>query len=113
MKSALTIIILSLLLTACSRQNEKIVGTWSSKGGNTVVFAPDGSFSIHTKGTATNVYFLTGVWKIENGFLDETITNCSNTNWPWMGEQLQFRIIHVANHQLEIEEASPIVKYTR
>jgi hypothetical protein len=112
MKFALTIIILSLLLTACSRQNKKIVGTWNSKGGNTIVFAPDGGFSI-TKGTATNVYWFTGVWKIENGILDETITNCSNTNWPWIDQELQFHIIHLEGHQLEIEEARPIIKYTR
>jgi hypothetical protein len=112
MKFALTITLSSLMLTACSRQDSKIVGTWNSKGGNTIVFAPDGSFSI-TRETSPNVYWLSGIWKIKNGILAETITNCSNTNWPWMGQELQFHLIHLDGHRLKIEEASPIVKYTR
>jgi hypothetical protein len=112
MKFAPAIIFLSLLLTACSRQNSKIVGTWKDSKRGTTVFSHDGSFSI-TKGTSTNIYWFDGIWKIENGILDETITNCSNTNWPWMGQKMQFHIIHLDGHKLEIEEKNPTIKYSR
>jgi hypothetical protein len=107
---------LSLLLTACSRQDNKfskqIVGTWKDSKRGTTVYSPDGSFTI-TKGTSTNVYWFSGTWQIKDGILNDTITNASNTNWPWMGEAMRFHVIRLDGRRLEIESASPIVKYTR
>jgi hypothetical protein len=116
MKFTPIIVGLSLLLTACSRQDAKftkqITGTWIDSKRGTIVYSPDGSFTI-TKGTSTNVYWFTGLWQIQNGILTDTITNASNTNWPWMGQTLRYHIQRLDDHRFEIEEASPIVKYTR
>src|SRR5271154_3278972 len=57
MKNIVTILTLSLLLTACSRQDAKlskqIVGTWQSKGAGTLSFKSDASFLFKVR-TTTN-----------------------------------------------------------
>jgi hypothetical protein len=114
MKFTLIIVALSLLLTACSRQDAKfskqIIGTWTSPNNRksaTIVYAPDSSFSmIPQTPNDTNVW--SGIWQIRDSILIETFTNSHFT-----GLEVRYHINRLDSHHFEFEEVSPTHKYQR
>ena len=76
-KSIVFILVLSAILTGCSRRDAKltkaVIGDWTS-GIRETVWKPDGSFTAsyhYARGTVT----FTGTWQIKDGVLISTITN--------------------------------------
>jgi hypothetical protein len=114
MKCPLIILALSLLMTACSRQDAKlskqIVGTWSSSSQHSMeTYAPDGTFlTLVQMQNKTNVY--AGTWQITNGIMVETYTNAP---FHLTGQTFQFRIYSLNDHQLEYEAISPVFRFVR
>ena len=102
MKTIITIVTLSLLLTACSRQGVKlskqIVGTWQSKGAGTASFNPDASFLINERtSTQTNAY--AGTWRIRDMVMTLTFTNVAGSAPEVLaGNTIDFKIIRVDAH---------------
>jgi hypothetical protein len=99
LKYPIAILALSLFLTACSHRSDaqirkNLPGTWS------VDIAADGTrctFTIATNGDfvcrTTHGFELSGSFKIEDGFLVETVTRSSQTNarvpFVWRAQILQ------------------------
>jgi hypothetical protein len=114
MKYTLIIVALSLLTTACGRQDAKlskqIVGTWSSsRQHSTETYASDGSFlTLVQMQYKTNIY--AGTWQITGGIMVETYTNAP---FHLAGQTFQFRIHSLDDHELEYEAISPIFRFTR
>jgi hypothetical protein len=118
MKFTPIIVALSLLLTACSRQDSKlskqIVGTWTSTSNGksgTIVYAPDGSFSMTTQ-SPSDANALSGIWQIKDSILIVTFTNSPNMS-RLAGWEVRYHINHLDSHHLEFEEVSPTHKYQR
>jgi outer membrane biogenesis lipoprotein LolB len=104
MKIILTILTLSLLLTACSRQTAKIskqiVGTWQSEGAGTESFNSDASFLFDVR-TSTHTNDYAGTWQIRDTAMTLTITNATGPDPEVQtGNTMQFQIIHVDAHHL-------------
>jgi hypothetical protein len=117
MKTILALLTLSLVLTACRRQDtslsSQIIGTWPSSGANwtnTTIYNPDGSFSIEKQKQGESQSSV-GTWKIDDGFLTMTFTNSSITghNSP-VGMTERYHIIHLDSHELQMEDVVPIVQ---
>lgn len=106
------ITIAGLSLAGCGRLDDKIVGNWKSGKNGTMSFSADGTWRT-VKHSSTNIYWFTGTWKIKNDILTMTVTNSSDTNWPFFGESQEYHIRNLTGHQLEFEHSSPIIKYTR
>jgi hypothetical protein len=82
MKFILALILLSILVSGCTRPDEKmrrqIIGSWN---GGSMTFEADGSF--HCKFTGpkwTQEQY--GTWFVRDGFLDMTVTNSTAVNEP-------------------------------
>jgi len=127
-----TLFALSLLLTGCSHKSkpltdadieEKIVGTWQVDGtspsgvlaNGTVSILGDGSLTCNTKylrgARALNIEY-TGTWRVENGFLVETIKTTSNSNLLAVGFVTRDRILRLDNQKLvfETENGSTVTR---
>jgi hypothetical protein len=107
MKYALTFIILSLLLTACSRRAQ-IVGTWHEKSGTiAIVFNSDGSFSSggdHNHGT----------WQISDKILTMTLTNTTDTHpGGKIGDTVRCEIIRADSHVLAYMVGGQTISFSR
>jgi hypothetical protein len=118
MKYTPIILILSLLLTACSRHDaeltQKIPGSWKHVGTSTrddstysssTTILPDGTFSyIRQRNERPLTYTMAGTWQIKHGFMLMTITNRSDQNMgAKLGEVSKCRIIRLDDHQLVYE----------
>ncbi len=108
MKHAFTFIILSLLLTACGRNDARlerqVTGTWVVEIGNNIrsvsVIRPDGGYAATVTGfTNGSVVMVEGSFRVKNGELVETVTKSSQTN-----EKVPFtvhgQIIRLNNHEM-------------
>ena len=106
MKIIFTILTLSLLLTACSRQDanfsKQIVGTWQANG-DVEMFNADGSFLVTTSNSDhTNDY--AGTWQIKSGVMTVTPTNVSGPEPEvQVGDTMLFKIIRIDAHHLSYE----------
>jgi hypothetical protein len=121
-----TLFALSLLLTGCSQDGnskkpltdagiaEKIVGTWKVDGASPSGVSASGTVSILGDGSLTcNTKFLrgerelnieyTGTWRVEKGFLVETIKTTSNSNLLAVGFVTRDKILHLDNQKLVFE----------
>jgi heat shock protein HslJ len=117
MKYPLIILALSLLMTACSRQdstfNKKIVGGWRTVMGDTVTFNTDGSFrgtELNVNPPRTNDYI--GTWQISGGILTITPTSVSGRNPEvQVGYTVHFKIMDLDAHHLyySIDEQTNMV----
>lgn len=106
-------LLLSLLLTACGRQDksqetsgdaklrQKITGVWSSEHG-VIRFASDGtSYADFTNGTRIWTYRST--WELKDGVIIARITSVGvqgTTNYEQVGTVEHLKIISVTDHSL-------------
>lgn len=100
-----------LLLTSCGRDTtlrDEIVGTWTRETTNTttgrdlyqVRLAADGSFN--SEWILTSGSFSTqGTWKVQDGVVVSTITNCiGTTNLHWIGSVARCVIVRLGPSDL-------------
>jgi hypothetical protein len=119
MKHALAILCLGLFLTACSRQDAKLLckqgaAPWTSSDRHaTAVFSPDGSYSVTTRSVSTNS--IAGTWVIRDGMLTTTITNAPDIAHALIGQIHQYTITHLDDHRLDLERINPhaTISYSR
>jgi hypothetical protein len=119
MKYAHLFLSLGLLLTACSRQDAKLLGkqvagSWTSSNSHTTaIYDPDGSFLITTRSDTSNS--LAGTWQIKDRLLITTVTNAPDMFRALVGEVMQYNITHLDGHQLEFEDVKThaTFKYSR
>jgi len=118
MRFTLSILALSLLLTACSRRDAKldrqVAGVWNREStSNTMTYASDGSFSIIVrKPSHTNSY--AGTWQIRDQVLIMTYTNAPVVKGrSLVGGIERYSIIHADDHQLICNEDGQTVTLTR
>jgi hypothetical protein len=114
MKPAFFILVFGLLMAGCHRPDanlaRQITGTWNAEAhyGSethyvTAVYAPDGLFSITTKGVDfTND--MAGIWRVEGKTILLTVTNASRVNLRFIGQVLKCRVDHVDSHQLDYQD---------
>ena|ERR1039457_2137838 len=114
MKFTPIIVALSLLLTACSRQDAKlskqIIGSWTNTNhgkSSTIIYAPDSSFSMIPQ-TPSDTNVLSGIWQIKDSILIVTFTNSS-----FAGLEVRYHINRLDSHHFEYEEVSPTHKFQR
>ena len=94
-----------LLLAGCSRDarlQEQVVGTWARGEAFEMTIAADGSFSSVLVSPPKRVTFQ-GTWRIENGDLVSTLTNCiaeGITNVEAVGSIEHYRILSVDGDSL-------------
>lgn len=98
------ILLLSLPLTACNRQGDKlskqVIGTWKSQGAGTESFNSDAGFLFRVR-TSTHTNDYAGIWQIKDTVMTVAITNASGSDPEIQtGDTLQFNIIHVDAHHL-------------
>ena len=99
-------------VTACGRDpdarlQKQIVGTWAltsldSYGGgltNTVTVARDGRYDCRIVSGSGRLFYVQGLFQVQQGFLVDTMTNSSNTNAP-LPEVFRARIIRVDDHEM-------------
>ena len=103
MKYVLAFVVLTLLLTGCSRDARlarKIAGTWQVDSTMTEEFKPDGSFLFSSRhSNQTNNYM--GKWQIRDEFMILTLTNSSGPKPDGhSGDTVRFQIIHIDAHHL-------------
>jgi len=115
MKFSPIILGLSLLLTACSREDaklaQKITGAWSGEAGAwTMTFAPDGSYVMARK-SDTNI--LAGTWQIKDGDLIRTMTNVYIIQGSPDGGVTRCKIVSMDDHQLVYTSAGRAVTLSR
>jgi hypothetical protein len=83
MKSTLTLILLSILITGCSRSDAKIhrqiIGSWN---GGSMTFEADGSFRAQFPTPAEWTQEQDGTWDVKDGYLIMTVTNSRARNEP-------------------------------
>ena len=109
MKHTFIFISFCLLLTGCSRRDEKLShditgGVWRPDSGFSEQFNPNGSFLTATRdsGGTTSVY--AGTWVIRNGFLTEVLTNESGPNpHGRVGDTVSLKIISADAHHMTCE----------
>jgi len=130
----LKLLVLVLLISACTRQDEtglspdanmqrKLCGVWMadcnySSGtvvSNTITVAPDGSYvarlSIPGRKYGPRDIEQRGVWRVEPGFIIDTVTNDSQTN-AIVPSTNRFRVLRVNDSELVVEpEKIPGVGY--
>jgi hypothetical protein len=108
MKHAFAFLALSLLLTACGRNDARlqrqVTGTWVVEVGNNIrsvnLIRPDGSYAAKVTGfTNGSVVMIEGTFRVKNGELIETVTKSSQTN-----EKVPFtvhgKIIRLNEHEI-------------
>ena len=122
MKYIITFFAVVLLVTACSRHEDsaddkirkKLLGTWvleaRYEGGSdmrsTVTIAPDGSYACtldlpgRTNGPRT--ISMEGTFRVEDGFLIDTVTKHSQTNAKWPNTS-RSRIVRIDDRELVLE----------
>jgi hypothetical protein len=108
MKTILTFILLSFLLTGCSRRDatiqKELTGAWTRHSGNgfsvTNVIAPDGSYHCQLAGGSNGpVDILEGTLIAKDGVLIDTVTKDSETNQQ-TPRVMQWQIVHIDRHEL-------------
>jgi len=110
MKRTLAFLLLGLLLTACHRQDAKLlskqnVGPWTSSNRHTTaVFSPDGSFSMTTRSDSTNS--LAGTWVIRDRMMTTTITNAPDMFHALVGEVHQYTVTRLDDHRERVMKGS-------
>ena len=129
---------LNLLLTGCSHDGnskkpladasivEKIVGTWKVDGtspsgvlaNGSVIILEDGSLTCSTKflrgERELNIKY-TASWRVEKGFLIETIKTTSNSNLLAAGLVTRDKILRLDNQKLvfEMENGNTVARDRR
>lgn len=115
------IVALSLPLFGCSRSDanlqKEVVGTWAL-GSHTnfeMTLSPDGSFV--SQWTTTNKSLTYGgTWKIQNGSMFATITNCiakGYTNFEGVGSVDRYEIIRADSTSLVYSNDNQIISFER
>jgi hypothetical protein len=118
MKSTLSIIALSLLLTACSKSpsdsqiRQKFIGTWKPDASPAVFTAyPDGDLKIvktnilafaegsHTEFVRTNST-MHETWKVENGFVIWIYTNVMSVNPQGRIMVVRYKVVRIDDHEM-------------
>ena len=96
----ITLVTLSLLVTACGRHSadlrQQVVGSWF-QGPHTLILAPDGSYTSIFPGNHAITY--KAKWHIESGFL--VVTDVRSNSVPMAGNTT-VKIIFVDKHHLEL-----------
>jgi major membrane immunogen (membrane-anchored lipoprotein) len=110
MRFVLTMLTLSLLLTACGRRDIKfgrqITGTWTNGSGRNIeTISSNGSFAL-TIGTINDRVTYQGTWLIKDGEFVTTVTNAQVTgNYKAgpVGAVSRVKIVKLADHQFFYE----------
>ena len=106
-KTILTFVLLSFLITGCSRRDatiqKELAGTWHRAAGGfqvTNVIAADGSYQVQVVGLNNVTVGITeGSLIAKNGLLIDTMTKNSNTNVQ-TPKVVQWQIVHIDKHEL-------------
>jgi hypothetical protein len=111
MRTVLTLIALSFLVTACNRhssdQQRQVAGTWL-QGPHTLTLAPDGSYTSIFPGDHVITY--EARWHIERGFL--VVTDVKSNSVPLAGNTT-LKIILVDKHHLVLALGTNGISMTR
>ena len=121
MKPAVTIAVLSTLLCGCGHRDatlaKEIVGNWARDSAFETTLSPDGSFISHWAAPNRSLTYQ-GTWKIQNGSMITTITNCiatgyTITNFERSGSVDHFTIIRADAHDLVYSNDNQIISLNR
>jgi hypothetical protein len=122
MKTILTFVLLSLLLTGCSRRDttiqKELTGTWTRHFGNglaiTNIIMPNGSYQCQIVGLPNGtIDSLEGSMIAKNGVLIDTVTKDSSDTNQQTPRVIQWEIVHIDKHELTLSgkvysDAAPI-----
>jgi hypothetical protein len=119
MKTSFTMVALSLVLFGCGRRDaqlqKEVVGNWTRDGYFQMSLSPDGSFVSHWATTNMSLTYQ-GTWKIQDGSMVSTITNCmaeGTTNYERVGSVDSFKIIRSDSTGLVCSNNNQIMSMTR
>jgi hypothetical protein len=120
MRFVLTILTLSLLLTACGRRDVKlgrqITGTWTNSSGRYIeTISSNGSFAL-TIGTINDRVTYQGTWLIKDGEFVTTVTNeqvTGNYKAGPVGAVARIKILQVTDHQFFYESGGQKIELRR
>jgi len=120
MKTAFTLIALSMFMFGCGRPGEaqlkkEVVGSWTRDGDFQMTISPDGSFVSHWATTNRTLDYQ-GTWMIQNGKMVATATNCIArgwTNFERVGTVERYAIIRVDANELVYSNENQIVSFKR
>ncbi len=108
MKNTPIILVLSLLLTACSQSDttlsQRIVGTWTNQSlddkKNALAVSSDGSFLLMAPQPDHTTNIMAGSWQISDAVYIMTFTNVTSTSThhPSVGQTAHFRVLHLDEH---------------
>jgi hypothetical protein len=119
MKTAFTIVTLSLVMFGCGRRDaqlqKEVVGDWTRDGYFEMSLSPDGSFVSHWTTTNKNLTYQ-GTWKIQDGSVVSTITNCiaeGTTNYERVGSVERWAVIRADSTGLVYSNNNQVVSLTR
>ncbi|MEI6074455.1 MAG: hypothetical protein WCS94_02700 [Verrucomicrobiota bacterium] len=111
MKYILPLVLMNLLLAACTKISSddtvrrQIVGTWTIDNGSDVwTLSPDGGFNEKWARAAKALAFQ-GTWQVTNGILVATITNKSSvgfTNVAAVGSAISSHIVRLDSDHLTL-----------
>jgi len=119
MKTSFMILTFSVVLFGCGRSDsqlqKKVVGNWARDSYFDMRLFPDGSFV--SRWTTTN-HILTyqGTWKIQDGSMVSTITNCiaeGTTNFERVGSVDRYAIIRADSTDLVYSNNNQIISFRR
>lgn len=119
MKTAFTVVALSLLLFGCgcgdARLQKEVVGNWMRDNYFKMTLYPNGSFISHWASTNRTLTF-EGTWKIQDGCMVTTLSNCTavgTTDFERVGSVDRYVIIRADSTGLVYSNNNQIISFIR
>jgi hypothetical protein len=113
------VIALSLVLFGCGRRDAQlqkdVVGSWMLGSNFQMTLSPDGSFISHWAATNNSVTYR-GTWKIQEGKMVSTITNCvadGFTDVEQVGSVDSYAILRVDSTAMVYSFSNQIISFRR